>query len=75
MTVEDITGKKTSPKRNTSFKIFLASIFGSVICGLLVSIAFPDTPRWAIGMFDTILFGIIETQFKIEEIQKKLDCE
>lgn len=77
MTVGDITGKKDPPKNSAlaAFGKFIGAILGAVSCGLTILLVFPDTPRWAIGMFSTIVFGIIDTQYKIEKIQKKLDCE
>ncbi len=77
MTVGDITGKKDPPKHPAlaAFGRFVAAIFGAVACGFITLLCFPDTPKWAIGMFSTIIFAIVDTQYKIEKIQKKLDCE
>jgi len=75
--VSDITGKKDPPKHPAlvSFSQFAASLFGGIASSLTITLLFPEVPKWAACMFATVIFGIIETQFKIEKIQKKLDCE
>jgi len=77
MTVGDITGKKDPPKRPglVKFGQFLGSVLAGVGSSIVILALFPDVPRWALGMFSTLIFGFIDTQFMIERIQKKLDSE
>jgi hypothetical protein len=76
MTVGDITGEKDTPKKHPGLVRF-GQLLGSIAAGICSSIVilalFPDTPKWALGMFATLIFGFTDTQFMIERIQKKLD--
>jgi hypothetical protein len=63
MTVGDITGKKDPPKRPVLVKFgqFLGSIAAGICSSIVILALFPDVPKWALGMFATLIFGFIDT--------------